>query len=430
MRRWILAAALAAGPARASVFDAFGYGARAGAMGNAHAAIADDYTGVYYNPATLTVRKTPHVGTGVEVLLPALDIRRDRPAGDESPPDALPQPNVGVNLGLLFPLGGLIHNRFALGIGAFLPTVNVTRVDAIDAETPHFYRYDSLPDKLILAPAVAFEPHETVSIGVGLQVLGKLDGSAVVELDALTRRFVRKDLKVDVELATGWTAGLLVRPDDRLRIGASYREALALDYHLLTDIGIQGAGRLVADISGTALYTPEQYTLAVGADPLPGLTATLDLVWARWSRAPDPTAQFDVTLDGAPVGLDPIAARSDEVDLGAVDTLSPHLGLEWRPTRAWAFRSGYAYLPTPLPAQTGRANHVDGDVHQFGLGAGFTFADPLAVHESPLTVDLVGQLSYMPDRRMEKADEADLVGSYAAGGHIWRMALNVRHDFH
>lgn len=425
-----LAVLAAARPATASIFDAFGFGARAASMGNSHAALADDYTGVYYNPATLTVRKTPHVGTGVDVVVPDFSVRRDRPAGLEGPPDELPQSNVGVHVGLLFPLGGLIQNRFALGIGAWLPTVNVTRVEAHDVETPHFYRYDSLPDKLIVAPAVAYEIHETVSFGIGFQLLGSLDGAARVELDALTRRFVRKELQVDVEATSGLTAGLLIRPIDRLRLGVSYREALALDYHLVTDIGIKGAGRLVADIRGTSLYTPTQYTFALSGEPVPALTASLDVVWARWSAAPDPTARFDVTLDGEPLGFGSIAADSPPTALGAVDTVSPRLGLEWRPTAAWAVRGGYAFRPTPLPAQTGRANFIDADVHQLSLGLGWRFPDPLAIHEAPLTVDLAGQLALMPERRMEKAAADDPVGSYAAGGAAWHASLTVRHDFY
>jgi long-chain fatty acid transport protein len=430
IRRALALAALAATPAQASVFDAFGYGARASAMGNAQAAIAEDYTGVYYNPATLTVRKTPHVGTGVELIAPDFTIHHSQAPGDDTPSDVLPDPNVGVNVGLLFPLGGLIENRFALGIGAFLPTVNVTRVDAIDAETPQYYRYQSLPDKLIIAPAVAFQIVDSVSVGLGVQVLGNLHGAAVVDLDALTRRFVRKNLKVDVELTKGWTAGLLVRPSPALRVGLSYRQSLALDYRLITDIGIEGAGRLVADIRGTALYTPDQYTLAVGFDPVRNVTLTTDLIWARWSQAPDPTAHFDVTLDGKPLGIDPITADSDRVHLGAVDTLSPHVGVEWRPDPAWALRAGYAYVPTPLPPQTGRTNYIDNDVHQFGGGFGYTFADPLAVHDAPLTVDIVGQYTLMPDRHMAKSASDDAVGTYDAGGHVWRVALNIRHDFH
>ncbi len=118
MRAPLLLLALAT-YAHASVFDTYGFGARATAMANAHAAASDDYTAVYYNPAALTVRKSPHVGTGLVLVVPELSIDRD--ADDPSAPDSeLPSTNMGVNLGVLFPLGGLIQNRFALGVGLYM----------------------------------------------------------------------------------------------------------------------------------------------------------------------------------------------------------------------------------------------------------------------------------------------------------------------
>ena len=424
-----VAAALSGGGARASVFDAYGFGARAAAMANAHAAFADDYTGVFYNPATLTVHKSPHVGTGLTLIVPRLAIEHDTAPGEEAPVDRLPQTNVGIQLGLLFPLGGLVDNRFALGAGLYLPTIQVTRIDAVEAETPHFYRYGALPDKLALVLGAAFELHETVSIGVGYQILGSLDGSATVDLDLLTQRFTRRDLEVDVHADSGLIAGLLVRPWDTLRLGFSFRDALQLRYDLVTDIGIEGVGRLVAHITGTSLYTPQQFTWAAAWDPVRPLTLTLDVVWSRWSLAPDPTARFDITVDGAPLGLGALEADSAPVDLDAVDTVGPRLGVEWRVAEAWALRAGYALQPTPLPAQTGRSNALDSDAHQVGIGVGYSFPDPLALHDAPLTIDLAGQLNLLGARRHAKANREDAVGSLDAGGPIWHLALTLRHDF-
>ncbi|MEZ4465845.1 MAG: outer membrane protein transport protein [bacterium] len=246
-------ALLLAPAAHASVFDTYGFGARAAAMANAHAAASDDYTAVYYNPGALTVHKSPQTGLGIQVIAPALHIDGD--AGVE--PDA----NVGVHLGLLFPLGGLIQNRFALGAGLYLPTIQVTRVESFDPSTPHFYRYGALPDKINVALAAAFELHETVSIGLGYQYLGRLDGDAQVEVDLLTRRFTHKDVAVDIRGVGGLTAGLHLRPAEGLSIGLSYREALSIEYAIAVDLLLKDVGRLRALIDGIALYTPAQYTL-------------------------------------------------------------------------------------------------------------------------------------------------------------------------
>lgn len=414
--------------AHASVFDTYGFGSRATAMAGAHAAASDDYTAVYYNPGALTVRKVPHVGTGLNLVVPRLAIDRDVP-NDEAPDSELPQTNVGVNLGVLFPLGGLVENRFALGAGIFLPTLQVTRVDALPPATPHFHRYDALPDKLVLAVAGAFEPHETISFGLGMQVLGNLTGNAKVELDLLNQRFARKELSVDVHADLAVTAGVHVRPWDTLRLGFSFRDELALGYKLITDVVITGVGELVAEVEGVSAYTPQQFTWAAAYDPTDEWTLTVDVLWARWSRSPDPTGRFVVRLDATQLGIDEIEGRSAPVDLGAVDTVEPRVGAEWRPDERWAVRGGYGLRPTPLPAQTGYTNYVDSDAHQVGMGLGYSFPDPLAMHQTPITLDLTAQLTWLAERRASKVDPSDPVGDYVAGGPIWHTTLTFRHDF-
>lgn len=419
------------GAARASVFDTYGFGARGASMAGAQAAAAEDFSAVYYNPAALTVHKHPHVGTALTLVAPSVSLDRaaSAPRGPDAPTPELPDPNVGITLGLLVPLGGKIENRFALAIGAYLPTIQVTRVDALDAGTPQFYRYESLPDKIMIVPALAYELHPSISLGLGMQVLGSLNGNADVELDLLSQRFTRKNLKVDVDTATGLTGGVLVRPSQAIRLGFSYRESLALDYHLTTDIAIQQVGNLVADISGTSLFTPSQFTGAVAWQATPKFLVTCDLVWARWSAAPDPTAHFDVTLDGAPLGQGSIEADSTAVDLGAVDTVSPRLGVEWRPAEAWAVRGGYQLSPTPLPAQTESSNYIDSTAHQLALGGGYSFPDPLAIHDSPLTIDLAAQWTHLQSRDMKKRAPDDPMGDYTAGGELFAFSLTLRHDF-
>jgi long-chain fatty acid transport protein len=430
--RILVAASLLIGAgAHASVFDTYGFGSRSAAMGNAHAAAAEDYTGVFYNPGTLTVRKRPHLGLGVNLVAPNLSAEaqpRDRgPDIDLAPEPITPRTNVGVHLGLLFPLGGLIDNRFALGLGVYVPTIQVTRVESFDPVTPHFYRYDALPDKINLALGAAFELHPTISLGLGYQYLGTLTGNAQIDLDLLTRRFTRKDVDVDIQGRGGLTAGVLIRPLDALRIGLSYRSALAVEYVLDVDINLVGIGSLVVDIDGVALYTPEQYTLGAAWQ---GETWTLtgDLIWSRWSAAPDPSPHFTVTLDGADIGLGAIVADAEPVDLGAEDTLEARIGTEWAVQRNLWLRAGYGIRPTPLPSQTGFTNYLDSDAHIVGLGVGYSMPDPLERWDSPVVFELTVQGTILEERRHEKAPDR-AYGSYAAGGTIWHLAFTSRHDF-
>lgn len=422
---------LLSGIAQASVFDTYGFGSRPAAMGNAHAAAAEDYTGVFYNPGTLTVRRRPHLGLGVHLVAPSLSADaqpRDRgPDVDLAPAPINPRTNVGVHLGLLFPLGGLIDNRFALGLGVYVPTIQVTRVASFDPVTPHFYRYDALPDKINVALGAAFELHPTVSIGLGYQYLGTLTGDAQIDLDLLTQRFTRKDVDVDIQGKGGLTAGLLIRPHESLRVGVSYRSALSVAYVLDVDINLVGIGALVVDIAGVALYTPEQYTVGV-AWQRAGVTVTGDLIWSRWSNAPDPSPSFTVTLDGADIGLGAIVADADPVDLAAEDTLEARIGAEWAVQSNLWLRAGYGMRPTPLQSQTGFTNYLDSDAHVVGLGVGYSMPDPLERWDSPVIFELTVQGTILEDRHHEKAPDR-AYDSYSAGGTIWHVAFTSRHDF-
>lgn len=420
----------AAPTASASVWDTYGFGARATAMGNAHVAAGQDFTAVYYNPAALAGAPHPEIGTGFDLVVPQLSIERDRPPGPDGPTDELPAPNLGVHLGLVVPLGGRIDDRLALGAGVYIPTIEVTRIDGVDPTRPHFYRYESLTDKLILAFGVAVEVHERVSLGAGVQILGALEGRAEVELDLLSQRFVRKGLTVAVEPTGAVTAGVLVTATDDLRFGFGFRDALELRYDLTIAALVSNVGALEVDIDGTSLYTPQQFTWGAAWDPTPTLTLTADLVWARWSAAPDPASRLVVTLDTRPLGFEELVARSDTVDLGAEDTLSPRLGVEWRPEGAWILRGGYAFRPTPLPAQTGPYNHVDSDAHQLSVGFAWRVANPLARERAPLSLEWSGQVALLESRAMRKLDPDDPVGDYRAGGPLWHSALTLRHVFY
>ena len=81
-RLLLLSVLLGAAPqASASLFDTYGFGARASAMGGAMAAQSSDYEAVYYNPANLLSRKAAHFGVGLSATSPHLAFERLSPSG-------------------------------------------------------------------------------------------------------------------------------------------------------------------------------------------------------------------------------------------------------------------------------------------------------------------------------------------------------------
>ena len=129
------------------------------------------------------------------------------------------------------------------------------------------------------------------------------------------------------------------------------------------------------------------------------------------------------------LGLDETALEDQSTALGAVDTYSPRLGVEYTLGPQWVVRAGYSFLPTPLPAQTSLGNYADADTHQVGLGATYAFANGLAPKKAPLSVSISVQCMQLEARQMDKQSELDGVGDYVVGGRVWHAALTFDHRF-
>lgn len=414
----LLVSLLIPAAAQASIFDLYGFAARGAGLGNALTAGADDYTATYYNPAALTVRKSPRVGIGLDLVLPGPWVDTDRP--DPEPAPRTPRWNLGLHGGALLPLSSWTGGRLAFGLGLFHPLLEFTRVDAFDPVRPQLYLYQSLPDKLLLAPAFGFEIAPWLSVGAGLQVLASIAGRADTGVSLGSGRFTRRRLGVDLIGESSPTAGVLLSPRPGLRLGVSWRSALDFAYELPVLVAIEELGTLSFELSGTVLYTPHQLSAGAAWRLDERLLLVADLTWAMWSLAPDPSARVTVRLQGEAVGHDElIRVDSLPVSLGARDVLVPRLGAEYALRPTVTLRGGYSYRPTPLPTPTGRSNYVDSNAHTLSAGVAWT---------GGVGLEATAQLTWLTSRRIDKQDPDDTVGSYNAGGPLGHLSVSVIHD--
>ncbi|MFT7621280.1 MAG: long-subunit fatty acid transport protein [Myxococcota bacterium] len=423
-------AVLLVAPASASIFDTYGFGTRGKGMANALTASARDYHAVYYNPAQLMERSEVHVGLGLTWSEPMLFINRSLP---NSPNETvLPGRNVGIHLGVSTPLGGIFQDKLAFGVAFFMPLVRVTRAEFIDASTPHFYMYENLPDKLLILFGMGAKPLEWLKLGLGVQVLADLSGSADVQMSLTDSRITRRRLSIDLNSDLAVTAGITVTPIPGLNLAVSYRQDIDLAFSLPVTAQIEELGVLHFDLAGTSLYSPHQINAGVAWTlPWVPLTVALDMTYALWSLAPSPVPTTTFSLDASAVTGDStplIEAASSPRDLGAVDVFMPRIGLEYL-VGDFSLRTGYAYRPTALPAPVYDMNFVDTDAHVLTLGADWSFVDPLKVHKKPLTIGLAVQATVLRSRPINKVDPTDVTGSFAAGGAILSIGVDLQHDF-
>lgn len=429
----LLAFALALpAPAAASVLDIFGFDARGVAMGNAQTAVADDFTAAFYNPGALARRKRVVAGAGFLAGVPMLTIDRARP--DSEIAERLPEDFAGLTVGALFPLGEALDNRIALGVGVYVPLAQLAEGDIADSRVPQFYRYQNLPDKFVVAAALSTELTDWLSVGGGVQVLAGLDGGLDFEV-ALADRAVRsQSTGIDVALTAAGTAGVLLAPLDDLTVGLSWRQDIALHYALPSRIAIDDLITIGLAFSGTVLYTPESFNLgaAYAIDAI-DLRVTGEVSYVRWSKAPDPSIDISLDLEGRALeglGLD---ERLDigsgaPVDLRFRDVAVWRIGLEHRIDETLVVRGGYTWRPSPAPLPDGAFNYIDGDAHVVGTGLGVTFNNPLEAEGNPAHVDLAWQGTVMTEQAVRKQAGGDPVGDYTAGGLVHALSVSFRHD--
>jgi len=101
---------------------------------------ANDYTAVFYNPALLVDRKDVNFGFNFQFYrlvsdVKSKDLAKPLDLSNSNPPDA-----VALG-GAALPLGGKVKNHLALGLGVYLPTGNLLRVNIVSKDTPYWYRY-------------------------------------------------------------------------------------------------------------------------------------------------------------------------------------------------------------------------------------------------------------------------------------------------
>lgn len=371
---WCLTPAMA----HASFGEVYGYGARAGGMAGAHTAVADDLSALYYNIAGLTFGK-PGFGFGFHVGLDDATIRmKARPAGYDLPDKGADSPRIPtayrlnergdvsdipnqyqVLLGGAWSLG---IERLRLGFSVMLPANGLGAQQARYADEREQYFSNNLDftlvgrrsEHLTILAGAAFRVFDWLSLGAGLSVMPSATTTSSVYLPDASRQD-ELDMSVVNQQGTtvGFNAGVVVQPNEHLRLGVAWRSENHFRLQIQNRIQINGFQTDPAsfpvgqDVLVTVNYVPD--TLAFGGAWSQGnLLVAADVVWAGWSGYLDHQGQRGRTFE---------------------DTVSVHLGGEYK-SGDTTLRAGTSWVPSPVPDQTGRTNYVDNDRVRIAVGAG------------------------------------------------------------
>lgn len=387
----------------------------AGSLGRAYAGVGVDGTdisGVFYNPATMTL----HPGTQIQAGFVAvgLDLAYEGNNGATENGAANTQP---------IPFGYISHqmtDNMWIGLSMTVPFGMGTEFDdnwalAWRGISAQVLTFDFNPN-------VAWKLSDKVSLGAGLSIQYASADLKMKQYQATDQGIASLDSEVDADsIAWGWNIGLMWSPLDNLRFGLSYRSSvnhnadgdLTIDNARINGIPItaamagasEGLARVygsmgVYDASAT-LATPAwaMATAAWDVNDLVSLYATFR--WTDWSS-------FDeLTIKSVP--SPPITNKWQDTYLFSV-------GTDLRFTNWWTFRAGIGYETSPIDNPEYRTAIIpDADRWWFALGSSFKATDNLQLDVSAAWLhgtgerDLYGD-DHQPAGRFDKLD-AYLIGA-------------------
>lgn len=317
----------------------------ASGLGNAYAgsaAVAEDASTVFFNPAGMTLLPGRNVAFSVDLVRPSAKFDNQ---GSTVPPGQ----GIGGNGGdagdwAAIPAGYMtwqLTDRLFAGLGVGAPFGLKTEYGA--DWVGRFHAVKSEIKTVNINPSIAFKVNDVLSIGVGVN-FQRIDADLtnLVTNPGLAGSLASGRIKGD-DTAWGWNAGLMWQVSDSTRLGAAYRSKM--DYKLegtARFTGLNPNGNIVAtalnagrggDVTAD-VELPDTATFSVAQKISDRWTMLGDISWTGWSTLQDLTVN---RVDGVNVTTEELRWRDTwRVAFGGTyaytDALSLKFGLAWDQT--------------------------------------------------------------------------------------------------
>ena len=335
-------AALGAGSATASGFQLLEQ--NASGLGNAYAgsaAVAENASTIFFNPAGMTRLGTNEVSLGVTPVRTSFKFR-----------------NQGSSAGVLGTSGdggdaggtafvpnayysrGITKDVF-VGIGVSVPFGLKTEYDEPWVGGAQAQLFDVRT--ININPSIAFRVNEKLSVVLGVNYMhmdAEYQRQAAVSSGATSTTKIA--LKADGN-AVGWNAGLLFNPSESMRLGLSYRGEV--EQKLRGTLAISGAlaGANAALTTGDAkadLTLPDTFIFSVVQDLTSSWQMLGDISLTRWSSIKD----VNIVRTSGPLS----GATVQTLEADFRDTWRVALGATNRLNDSWKLKFGVAYDQSPV----------------------------------------------------------------------------------
>jgi long-chain fatty acid transport protein len=346
----------------------------ASGLGRAYAgsaAVADDASTIFFNPAGLTYLQ----GAQVVVAASAIGLSaKFTDNGSSSIPAALPaRPKGGnggdagdwayvPNLYVAAPIG----DRWRVGLGVNAPFGLKTEYD--DDWMGRFQGIRSEIKTINVNPTVAYRVTDRFSLGAGVswqRIEAELTNAVVLGLNTEGRTKLEAD-----DDAWGWNLGAMFDVSPDMRIGLTYRSAIR--YTLAGDATTTTLGGTVVP-AGTFpaqadIKLPDSATLSVFQRFNDKWDFMGDITYTHWSTIKE------INVYSATTG-----ALRDRLTLQFDDAWRVAFGAQYHHGDHWIFKGGLAWDQTPVQDAFRTVRLPDNDRYWLALGAQYRFNQRVAL---------------------------------------------------
>lgn len=359
-------------------------------LGRSYAGIGVDGTdisGVYYNPATMTL----HKGTILQAGFVGIGLNLDYAGNDGTTEN-------GREKSQAIPHGYLLHqinDSTWVGLAMTVPFGMGTEFGDDWSQADHGISAQILT--FDFNPNVAWKASEKLSFGAGVSVQyasadltkktyladtaeGKKNGGSAFGLSS-----VRSEIDAD-SIAWGWNVGMMWSPLENLRFGLSYRSKVKhdADGDLTIDeasldttapitgkapndtalAGMLGQLGVYGELPGSAVVSAPAWAMATVAWDVNNLLSLYGTFrWTDWSSFD----KLDIKSNGAPMTT---------IKNNWRDTYLTSLGADLRVTDRWTLRGGVAYETSPIATKEYRTAIIpDADRWWFSVGSSYKISE-------------------------------------------------------
>jgi len=315
------------------------------------AALANDASTAYFNPAGMTQLSASQYMVGSEIFIPFTDFKTNSAntiSGDEGGNAASVVP--GMALFYVYHLSPKIQ----LGVSFTSPyngilTYNNGWVGRYITEASQFYT-------LNLNPSMAFKVNEWAAIGIGFAVeYANLYQTVAfplpLELPPPLEGNVQGEATIKAhDTAVGFNVGLLFTPTAVTKIGLAYRSQIT---HNLSG-NTAFLRTLTTPPTTTQMVMPQNIILSLNQKVHKSVNLLAEAGWANWSKMHDAV----LTIDGL-TEISPLDWK---------DTYRVGVGLQYQATKPWLLQTGVSYDSSPTSASRRTPNLPMDGQYRIGLG--------------------------------------------------------------